>query len=356
MSKNDKIEEKKVTCPFESVTAEDIINLGHETVPTLLDPIFPKQGVVLLGGEGDVGKSYFLLQFMDAIVNGDEKFLGYKLDLKHKKAIYVSTEDGKYDLSPRLKNLQRIREGKDTKVYANLRVILQTEKLISQLDYFLKQGPVDLIVLDTFSDLFSGDINQSSIVRSFIQKYKELADKHETLICFNHHSNKSSAFRMPSKDNFNGSQGIVSKVRLVIEMRKDPIDPSYRHLCIVKANNLGEQFKDRSYKLRFSLETGFKNTGERTPFDQIVCKQINGVISKNPYEGAVRELLLKGVSHRKVVAQINGGEGRECITRYFVEKIAGQMNLSEKESIKDSDSQTANKEDTEVEEDSSKAA
>ncbi len=129
----------------------------------------------------------------------------HPLNVTHKSVIYLSTEDDEYSLSPRLINMSKSRT--DLSGYENLRIIFESKDLINRLDSLLTEKPADLVIIDTFSDIFDGDMNQANKVRSFIQKFKELTVKHKTLIIFNHHCGKKNDYRPPHKDNLLGSQG-----------------------------------------------------------------------------------------------------------------------------------------------------
>ena len=180
-------------------TAKQILELQLKEVPTLVAPFIPKQGTMSLAGSSDLGKSYLLLQLADDVINRRESFLGFKLNVTHAAAIYLSTEDDEYSLCPRLLNLSK---GKtDTTVYDNIRIIFETIDLVKRLDILLTEHPADLVIVDTFSDIFTGDMNQANQVRGYLQKFKELAGKYKTLIIFNHHCGKKNDSRPPHKDN-----------------------------------------------------------------------------------------------------------------------------------------------------------
>jgi RecA-family ATPase len=86
-------------------TGKQILELEMKTVPTLVEPFIPKYGTMSLAGSSDLGKSYLLLQLADAVINGSSDFLGFRLNVTHKAAIYISTEDDElkqFSTPPRL--------------------------------------------------------------------------------------------------------------------------------------------------------------------------------------------------------------------------------------------------------------
>lgn len=282
-------------------SGREIIDLNLKEVPTLLHPIIPKVGTFSLAGSSDLGKSYFLLQLANSIVKGAADFLDFSLNVTHKSVIYLSTEDDEFSLSPRLQYLSK--DMQDLSVYDNLRVVFEAKDIIHRLDKLLSEKPADLVIIDTFSDVFDGDMNQANKVRSYIQKYKELANRYKTLIAFNHHCGKKNDLRPPHKDNLLGSQGFESSMRTVIELRKDFNNPELRHLCLVKGNYIPESFKNSSFELQFSFEEGFSNTGKRVDFDKLV-KTDND--SRNDLRDKVLALRDQNLSYGKIAEKLSG--------------------------------------------------
>jgi RecA-family ATPase len=165
----------------------------------------------------------------------------------------------------------------------------------------LREMPADMVIIDTFSDVYDGDMNQANKVRSYIQKFKEIANRHKTLIVFNHHCGKKNDFRPPHKDNLLGSQGFESCMRTVIELRKDFGDTTKRHMCIVKGNYIPESFKNSSYKLEFSFDQGFMYTGERVTFEKLI-KVTSG--EKDGLQERVLLLKKEGLSYSKIAEKL----------------------------------------------------
>jgi KaiC/GvpD/RAD55 family RecA-like ATPase len=238
-----------------------------------------KSGIAVLAGSSDTGKSSILRQLAIAVVKGDDKFLGFKLNTTHKRAIYVSTEDDRVSIAHLLNRNKTL--GENSAFLKNLDYVFNTENLVDKLDKSLNKKPVDLVIIDALTDLYGGDLNQSNKVRTFMNEYFNLADKHGCLFIFLHHTGKRTEELAPSKNNLLGSQGIEGKARQVIELRRDPQNNLYRHLCIVKGNYISDDRKTSSFKLEFKEDQTFENTGDRVPFEVLVNRR-NG--RKNEYD------------------------------------------------------------------------
>lgn len=282
-------------------TGKEIIGLQIKEVPTLVTPFMPVIGVMSLAGSSDIGKSYLLLQLASAVVQGQDNFLGFPLHATHRSVIYISTEDDDYSLSPRLVNLSK--NCRNTESFDNLRIITETSSLLERIENLLQEQRADVVIIDTFLDVYSDDMNQANQVRGFIQKYREIANKYSTLIIFNHHCGKKNDYKEPHKDNLLGSQGFESSMRTVLELRADFSDPHIRHLCIVKGNYIDGQHKGSSYVLRYDFENGFANTGQRVEFKRL-AKQVDTAEKRSGLINTVISLREQGMSIREIEKQI----------------------------------------------------
>ncbi len=104
-------------------------------------------------------------------------------------------------------------------------------------------------------------------------------------------------------------------MRLVIELRADLLDPSLRHLCIVKGNYLPASYKKESYVLQFDEGNFvFSNTGERMPFEMLV-KQTDNESGKAKYQQA-KELKDRGCSYDEIASEI-GYASKGSVTKLF---------------------------------------
>ncbi|MEG1839517.1 MAG: AAA family ATPase, partial [Bacteroidaceae bacterium] len=158
-----------------------------------------------------------------------------------------------------------------------LRFIFNSENIISELDRELSIEPADLVIVDAYSDVFDGkEQNNAAQTRAFVNKFKVLAEKHQCLFLFLHHTGKRTEDLTPSKNNFVGSQSLEASVRLGIELRVDRVNHELRHFCIVKGNYLGSQYKQASFVLKMDENFVFSETGDRTSFDNLALNPNQG--------------------------------------------------------------------------------
>lgn len=138
---------------------------------------------------------------------------------------------------------------------------LNQKEILKELTSELSKETVDLVVVDSFGDVFQGvDLNNNAMVRSTVRSFDKIAKKYKCLIVFIHHINKAAYNSSPGQKYIQGGSGLVQKIRtaLFISEGKGPI----RYLSIVKGNYTPRKHKELSIELSFSEENFlFTRTG-----------------------------------------------------------------------------------------------
>ena len=246
------------------LTGADLFRLNVNSLPTLIEPIIPKTGIWALVGSSDTGKSMLLRQLAICLARNSD-FLNFKINSTFGKAIYIASEDDEISTSYLLKKQAGYAEDLE-----NIRFHFGTENIISYLKEQLTNEKADLIIIDCWSDIFGQNLNDSALIRQTLNQYRAIANDFNCSIGFLHHTGKRTEKLEPSKNNILSGQGFEAKMRLVMELRSDLKDENKKHLCIVKGNYLGKEFKNSSYELAFDTNTIlFSNTGQRIPFEQL---------------------------------------------------------------------------------------
>ena len=257
--------------PYENKRAkEDIYNSQFNalqlfernivSIPKLIEPFYQKVGLAALVGESDCGKSTFLTQMALSIALGKKEFLNFKINSNTNKVIYVSTEDDPNSLTVKIKKQLSIINKFDKTKLKNLDFIFNTENIVEKLDQLMlkNKGETDLIIVDAFSDVFTGEVNSSKDVRNFLNKYDDLAKKYNCLIVMLHHIKKGSE-RYINKNSIIGSQSFEAKMRSTVHL--SPHKKEYVKLSITKGNFISDKQKDIISVLSFKNQT-FHNTGQ----------------------------------------------------------------------------------------------
>ena len=251
------------------MTARELLELNIKEIPMLVEGLIQQTGLVGLIGSSDVAKSTFLRQLSISIARNDDEFLGFPLNTRTNKVIYVSTEDVMQDIAYLIR--RQLGDPKEVDdCYENLTFITDTFNLEKNLENLLKTQKPDCVIIDCFTDIFIGDMNMASSIRPFLNSFKELSQKYKSLFIMLNHVGKGKENRAPSKNNSLGSQSFEAKLRMVAELRRDNNEDSIRHFCIVKGNYLSDKDKSKSYILNFDdKRLWFTNSGKRKPFNEL---------------------------------------------------------------------------------------
>ncbi|MDP3314374.1 AAA family ATPase [Lutibacter sp.] len=286
--------------------AYELYNFSVGEIPKLLNPFLQTVGLASLVGTSDSGKSTFLRQLSIAITLNLKEFSGFKLNCKHNRVIYVSTEDDSssvsYSIRKQIEYLKKAHSIENLEGLKNLEFIFDSDELYTNLSKKLDKSPVDLIIIDAFADVFSKEINANTQVRNFLNSYDKLAKKHQCLILFLHHIGKRTNQKAPSKDSIIGSQGFEAKMRVVLEIRPNYSNDKQKDLWVLKSNFLDSKYKKQSYILDFNKDFIFNNTGRRG------SKAINAKSNNTELVEKVISLNKEGVSYRKIEAELKNTE------------------------------------------------
>ncbi|QKJ63351.1 AAA family ATPase [Flavobacterium sp. M31R6] len=258
---NNKLEVDKEKVVY---TLIELLDEGASKFEYLVAPIFPRCGTAVIAGKPGIGKSQLARQLSLEIALDSKSFLNYEINSVHKRAIYVSTEDDKESISS---SVEKQIEGLNEKPTDKLRFILadamDQDEILLKINDELSLSPADLVVVDSFGDIFKGsDSNNNMAMRNTVKAFDKIAKKHNCLILFVHHVNKASYKQAPGQEQIQGGSGLVQKVRLAIIIKEGEGD--IRYFNVVKANNSPKELRENAIELSFSEETLlFTNTGKQ---------------------------------------------------------------------------------------------
>ena len=278
------------------VGADTIKNKNFKELEYIVDKLIPRGTLCALVGESDTGKSSLLRQLALSLAYGDKDFLGFKLKGSCNNVLYVSTEDGEAATSQWM-NRYFGEDVPQDDLLAKVFFTFRTDGVIDNLREVVRENCIDLIIVDSYADLFTGSMNNSNEVRNFLNQYNDLANEFGATVVFLHHTKKSAAGSRPNKNNILGSQGFEAKMRSVMMLRKDTNDTSLRHLCVIKGNYMSEANKADSYVIRFNDHLAFENTGDRVSLDELV--------EEDDYIHEARQMKKDGKSFREIEKELN---------------------------------------------------
>ncbi|MGQ7852776.1 AAA family ATPase [Pedobacter sp. WC2501] len=283
------------------LSALDLLNDKNIKQSYLIEGLIAVGEVGLVVGPSDTGKSILTRQIALSIALKKDNVIDLKLNTKYNRSIVVSTEDNKASWKDKIEKYNLTKDERSD--LSNLSIVFDEQFTPKALEEELKNNPADLVVIDVFTDLFTGDINNAISVRMFFKPYKVIAQKYGSAVIFIHHVSKKGEQSSPSKLNVSGSQGIEATMRYVLELRKDPNDVNARHLIITKGNNFTPQEKNISRKLKLLPTLEFENTGETASLENLGNTKSHGkdpAVIERVMELRAENLSTRGISEKLV--------------------------------------------------------
>ncbi len=237
----------------EVLKASELLAYKSKSVPYLWEGLIPKYGISFLTGASDCNKSTFLRQLALSIANGDDEFLGIPLNTHHRKVIMVITEDLAVNVAALLN--RQMEMFSDHALLDNIRFVFPQSNVVAKVKELLKQENVDCVIIDTWTDIFTGDLNASNSVRASLHPFNDMVRKYGCSVLALHHEKKGSEEKKSSKDNMLGSMGIQAYARVVLQMKRENGNSNKRLLTAVKGNYVSDSFKDISLVLELDEKT-----------------------------------------------------------------------------------------------------
>lgn len=231
------------------VSAKDLVNMPASSFSYLWGNYIQSDSLCAITGSSDAGKTSILRQLAISIATKQSTFLGQKLNARHGKVIYLSTEDGKKATAEHLK--KQVGEDFANTDLNGLGFLFDVRNPVEVITNELQLAKFDLIIIDCFGDFFNGSINDSGQVRKALEPLKRLCFKHDCACIVLHHIGKRTESGPANKSNILGSTAFEGAMRFVMELRKED-GGKVRKLYFTKGNYLAESSKSKPMVLNFT--------------------------------------------------------------------------------------------------------
>src|SRR6185437_5030134 len=165
-------------------TGTEILKMEMKDDLWLWNGLLPTRGIACLAGASDCGKSTLARELAISIAIGKKEFLGQQLNVRRGKVIYISTEDDVNGTNMVLKK-QSLGLGIDS--LDNVKFIFDVMP-INELEKVAGKEKVDLIIMDSLADWFTGNSNDLYIVRGVMRSIKFLSKRYDCCVLLLHHT------------------------------------------------------------------------------------------------------------------------------------------------------------------------
>ena len=279
------------------VNSVDLLKLDNSENRYLLSPFIPRVGTGVLAGQPDCGKSQFARQLCIAVATGMNHFLDWGLSSAHQRALYVATEDDSHNTSFLFEQqLKGLHQRATKNLCFHFADTNNQQEILFALDKHLTAAPCDLVVVDSFGDIFIGsDGNNNQAMRKNVRNFDYFAKKHQCFILFVHHLTKASYKLAPNQAHIMGGGGLTQKVRLAMQLSQGEGDVKY--WTITKGNYCPREYKANSMELTFDEKRFlFTRTGKVIPIDMLNTEE------NKPTQLAKLQELAEGIFGNKALS------------------------------------------------------
>jgi len=245
----------------------------------LWEPFLFTKGVGAIVGPPDSGKSTFARDLAITLAMGSPTFLSRSLTPNSHRVLYVMTEECLEDIGPAIMLQLDARcagdERKRARAHKNLHFVERhqydsTAHMLIMIDKYLAKHPTDLLIIDSFGDVFLGrDGNSNAEVRNTMKVFYKLSMDHNCAVILLSHLNKSSHHLTPDQSHVLGAGSFVQKGRFVFDIRPHS-ETGHVMFTITKGNLIAPELKKVGMKLKFDPTTRtFEDTGCRLMRDEL---------------------------------------------------------------------------------------
>jgi hypothetical protein len=252
-------------CPLIPViSVKDVLETEYPEQQWLIDKFLAEQSICLLVGEAGTFKSFLSLYLVRQLIT-QEPFLGQFQVFKKCKVLVIDKEN-------KLRRVKRRLEGLNFPLTDNVfflqypeEFMFENETFLLQISSFISQHHIEVVILDSFIDMFVGNENSSTDTAMAFNAIRSLSQDC-TFIAIHHDSKPIPKVTRTAAQRTRGSSNIIAQVdtqfylekgkdgkSIVVEQGKSRDDePIGKFIVDVVIEN--EQITDFTYKGEFQTE------------------------------------------------------------------------------------------------------
>jgi RecA-family ATPase/5S rRNA maturation endonuclease (ribonuclease M5) len=208
----EKYEQPKDKGDFHIVDLTRIKRKDYKPVQFAVETLMTTNKVNMLVGETGSGKSYFALQMAMSIASEHNDFLGFKINVKEPKVLYVDTEVGDDEV---LERVDLISENFDDELFfKNMEVISHTErveqaweKIIRHIERYKPSIAIIDCLYNTAKGVNTSKANEVDKILDYVNQIRTYYPNLTILLV--HHYNKGNSEQGVTLDRIAGASNII---------------------------------------------------------------------------------------------------------------------------------------------------
>jgi len=234
-----KNEDEKEELKFER--GIDIINrVRNEPEPNFIWYGIPEGSKGIITGAPKTGKTTLAENLALSISVGKKELLGFPLEGIAKKVLYINLEES-YKLYGRRnsKQLSQLSK-KELKLYKENYFCAPNdfpEFLITDEDWVMlrdciKASKAEVVIIDSLTHMFEGEIERSSVAKKFIEKFRTALKDLDVTTIVVHHNTKGNDGPI-TQDNIAGSRVILQEFEFALGLANIPTSMGGNYFCML---------------------------------------------------------------------------------------------------------------------------
>ena len=238
------------TTPLEVQTLDQLLEEEYPTESIIDEGILDQEGMLLIEGPTEAGKSYFAL-LMALVLALGQSFLGRWTVERPFRVLLVQAEIGRRRFQERSASLARAFDnpGCNLRLATHYRLKLDTDEGWRQLDAVVREHSIEVLILDPMRPFHEGDENSSQDMERLFGNLKALQAEHGVAIVLTHHERKPSVLSKSDKYAARGSSLITDRPDTVIRLDKVKVGPT-RTITFEKLRNAPDSGRPGKFELQ----------------------------------------------------------------------------------------------------------
>lgn len=236
----------------------DIINkVSNEPEPNFLWHGIPEGSKGLITGAPKTGKTTMAENLAMSMSVGKKDFLGFQLEGKPRKVLFVNMEES-YKLHGR-RNKKQIYQLSDDELKLFKKNYLCAprdfpEFLNSEDDWIklrecIKDSKAEVVFIDSLTHMFDGEIEKTAPAKRFVEKFRDALKDLDVTVIVIHHNTKGNGEPM-TQDKIAGSRVILQEFEFAYGLANIPSRKGGNYLCMLNNKHIAkDDTKATIYKL-----------------------------------------------------------------------------------------------------------
>ncbi len=218
-------------------TEADVVT--PEPTVCIIDTLLPMGFKTILAGTTGSNKSYYAMQEGMSIANDEDTFLGFKINKKGLKVLYVDTESGPVEMHRRYLRLQKTFENwKGSARFTMLSKEGSFQNIWNALMDAIESFQPDMLYIDClYNTTTDRDLTKSINVSKFTDRITEIRERYDLTIRIIHHFNKGQHDLGLTMDRMSGANALQNWVEHLMLLSYTCVS-SLRLITIVKARGI----------------------------------------------------------------------------------------------------------------------